>query len=238
MAIVCGIHKALAHREVDGDDEEAAVVTATYAEAASTSRIQQQSSDDEAPASSPNSLSAVVTTELGRFSVHAHTAVAADERSALERLIRYGLRPPLAQKRLSLTDAGNVRYRLRKPTYDGRTDVVLQPTAFVKRLAAFVPPKGQHVIRYFGLLAPRAGHRAAVLARGGDAAAGDTVGERKKSESADKAPSTSPYRKACCFDLVRVSISSSATRTMLALERPTTDRLAGADAPHHKGQGI
>ena len=56
-----------------------------------------------------------VSTELGRFSLHAGTTVRADQRAALERLIRYGLRPPLAKNRLSLSDSGKVRYRLRKP---------------------------------------------------------------------------------------------------------------------------
>lgn len=72
-------------------------------------------------AASPCVLSAVVTTELGRFSVHARWPRV---RGALQRLIRYGLRPPWRKKRRALTAAGKVCYPLRKPYFDGRTEVV------------------------------------------------------------------------------------------------------------------
>ena len=52
--------------------------------------------------------------------------------------------PAFAHKRLSLTPSGKVSYRLRKPYYTGQTEVVLEPVAFLRRLAALVPPRGQH----------------------------------------------------------------------------------------------
>jgi len=69
LAIVRGISKRLAARETGSEDDEASAATVAYAEAASVARIQQRPSDDESAASSPGVLSAVVTTELGRFSV-------------------------------------------------------------------------------------------------------------------------------------------------------------------------
>jgi len=62
---------------------------------------------------------AVVHSQLGRFSVHANTAVDEDDRAGLERLLRYASRPRLAQRRLSLDAAGRVRYRLQRPYYTG-----------------------------------------------------------------------------------------------------------------------
>jgi hypothetical protein len=64
----------------------------------------------------PKRRTAQIHTDLGMFSVHADTGVAASDRAALERMVRYACRPPLAVKRLSLTRAGKVRYHLRKPT--------------------------------------------------------------------------------------------------------------------------
>jgi len=47
--------------------------------------------------------------------------VAADNRLGLEKLCRYGMRPPFSQERLGLTDDGRVRLELRRPwpTPDG-----------------------------------------------------------------------------------------------------------------------
>jgi len=45
----------------------------------------------------------------------------------LERLVRYCARPPLAQERLSRIDDDHLIYRRRKPTIDGRTELILTP---------------------------------------------------------------------------------------------------------------
>ena len=67
--------------------------------------------------------------------------MAAGDRAGLERLLRYAGRGPLGVQRLSQTETGTVRYRLRKPYHTGQTKLVLEPFAFLKRLAALVPPK-------------------------------------------------------------------------------------------------
>ena len=85
------------------------------------------------------------------LSLHAGLSVAADARRDLERLLRYGSRPPFAQKRLSLTPSGKVRLKLRKPYYTGQTDLVLEPEAFVRRLFAIIPPPRWHLTRYHGV---------------------------------------------------------------------------------------
>ncbi len=89
----------------------------------------------------------------------------ASDRAGLERLLRYAGRPALSQRRLSRTATGQVRYRLRKPYYTGQTEVVLEPEAFVRRLAALVPPARQNQVRYYGLLASQARDRERLLAQ-------------------------------------------------------------------------
>jgi hypothetical protein len=98
------------------------------------------------------------------FSLHADTAVAAHDRAGLERLLRYGLRPAFAQSRLSITSAGNVSYRLRRPWFNGQTHVTLPPTAFLRRIAWLIPPPHYNLVRFHGLCASRATDRAAFVA--------------------------------------------------------------------------
>lgn len=55
-------------------------------------------------------------------------------------------------------------YRLKRPWPDGRTDLVLAPVAFLRRLAGIIPPPRHHLVRYAGVFAPRARLRARVVA--------------------------------------------------------------------------
>lgn len=100
------------------------------------------------------------------FSLHAGVRIAAHDRVGLERLCRYGARPAFAQERLALTANGNVSYRLKRPWPDGRTAIVLSPTAFLRKLAGIVPPPRAHLVRYSGAFAPNARLRPNVIALG------------------------------------------------------------------------
>lgn len=101
---------------------------------------------------------------LRGFSLHAGLATEANNRKKLERLLRYGMRPAIATRRLSLSADGKVRLKLRKPYYTGQTDVLFEPVEFLRRLAAIIPQKGQNTVRYHGVFAPHAKHHAAVRA--------------------------------------------------------------------------
>jgi hypothetical protein len=90
------------------------------------------------------------------FDLHAGLVVPAGQRDRLERVCRYALRPPVAQERLHLTDAGQVRLELRQPWRDGTTDVVFDPIEFLGRLAVLVPRPRINLILYHGVLGPRA----------------------------------------------------------------------------------
>ncbi len=85
--------------------------------------------------------------------------------------MRHCARPPLAQERLGRLDDEHLVYHLRKPTVDGRTELILTPLELLDRLAQLVAPPRQHKHRYCGVLAPNAKLRAAVTATAGPAGA-------------------------------------------------------------------
>jgi len=78
-------------------------------------------------------------------------------REALERLLRYGLRAPFSQERLSRRPDGKVVYRLRRPwpNPQGATALVLEPLDFLRRLAALVSFPYSHQVRRHGVFANR-----------------------------------------------------------------------------------
>jgi hypothetical protein len=96
------------------------------------------------------------------FSLHAATHVDADDREGLERLCKYGLRPPFAQDRLSVLPDGRVRYELRRPwpTPDGATELVFEPLQLMRRLASLIPAPYTNLVRYYGAFAGRSKYRA------------------------------------------------------------------------------
>ena len=78
--------------------------------------------------------------ESGGINVHAEVAVPARDRARLERLCRYGCRPPIAQERLEETANGKLRYALKKPWRDGTVALVLKPLDLLARVCALIPP--------------------------------------------------------------------------------------------------
>jgi len=95
------------------------------------------------------------------FSLHAARTVDEHDRKGLERLCRYCLRSPLSLERLSIDPDGRVRYRLHRPWPNpaGRTAIVLEPLAFLRRLAALIPAPYTNLIRYHGVFANRSRFR-------------------------------------------------------------------------------
>jgi hypothetical protein len=73
------------------------------------------------------------------FSLHAGVVIAAHDRDALERLCRYGARPAFALERLAWTDDGRISYKLKRAWPDGRTHLVMEPVAFLRRLVGIIP---------------------------------------------------------------------------------------------------
>ena len=100
------------------------------------------------------------------FSLHAGIGIHANDRLGLERLCRYGLRPPLAQGRLSEAPDGTLRYEMKRRFSDGRHVLRFEPRDFLMRLCALVPPRGFHMVRYAGIYSAHARGRHKLTGRG------------------------------------------------------------------------
>ena len=102
-------------------------------------------------------------TELG-FSLHAATRADRTDARGREALVRYALRPALAQERLQLLPSGLVRIALRRPFRDGTVAVDLDPLSLLCRLAAAVPSPRLHWVCYAGVLGSASKLRPLVVA--------------------------------------------------------------------------
>jgi Putative transposase len=69
-------------------------------------------------------------------------------------LLRYVLRPPVAQERVEQRPDGLVRITLKKAYSDGTIAVDMDPLSLLCRRATSVPPPRFHTLKYAGVLAP------------------------------------------------------------------------------------
>jgi hypothetical protein len=97
------------------------------------------------------------------FSLHANTAIPAQRRDQLERLIRYTARGALSLERLEQDTNGDLIYRFNRPWSDGTTGINLSPLELLEKLAALVPLPRAHLVRYSGCLAPHSKLRSAII---------------------------------------------------------------------------
>jgi hypothetical protein len=134
---------------------------------APVARVGDQVEVDETP-----SRRGPLCAEVRGFSLQAAVAVPANDRSRLERLVRYVARPPIAAERLSLLGDGRLAYELKKKWSDGTTHVMFRPEELIEKLVALVPAPHKNLIRYHGVLRPaaRAGGGAGQAAHGAGAA--------------------------------------------------------------------
>jgi hypothetical protein len=86
------------------------------------------------------------------FSLHASVSARQGDTEGRRRIVRYCVRPPLAEKQVRSTRDGRVSFELRHPRSNGATHVVFSEQGFVRRLAGLVPRPYHHAVRYFGLL--------------------------------------------------------------------------------------
>jgi hypothetical protein len=121
------------------------------------------------------------------FDLHAGLVVRAGHRDRLERVCRYALRPPLAQERLHRTGDGEIWLTLRHRWADGTTHLRFDPLELLERLAVLTPRPRVNLMLYYGVLAPRARWRGAIVA--GTTGGGDVREEAVPDEgSASSAP--------------------------------------------------
>ena len=97
------------------------------------------------------------------YNVHANVALAAHDRSGLERLCRYILRPPLAVGRIERLPDGRVRIGMKRTRSDGTSAIELSPLELTEKLAAIVPPFRSNQLLYAGVLAGNAAWRSEVV---------------------------------------------------------------------------
>jgi hypothetical protein len=101
----------------------------------------------------------------GGFSLDARVRIDGDDRSGLERLLRYCARPPFAMERLHRHGPDHLLYHCPKPQPGGKcADLLLTPLELIDRIAALVPPPRKHRLRYFGVFAPNSPLREFVTA--------------------------------------------------------------------------
>ena len=115
------------------------------------------------PASTGPRVTRPLCIEDAGFSLHAATRVGAEDDVGRTNLLKYVLRPPIAQEHVTLTDEGLVAIQLKKPFRDGTVSVEMDPLSLVSRLAASVHPPKFHTIRYGGVLVPHAKWRSLVV---------------------------------------------------------------------------
>ena len=97
------------------------------------------------------------------FSLHANVHVPARDRQGLERLCRYGARPPLAQSRLERRDDGTLLLHLKRPRRSGAARLSFTPLELLGRLGVLVPPPRANLTRDHGIFAAHAKARALVV---------------------------------------------------------------------------
>jgi hypothetical protein len=130
--------------------------------------------------------------EVSGFNLHAGVTVRAGDREGLERLCRYGARPPFSLERLSILQDGRVAYLLRKPRRNGATHLVMTPVQLLARIAALIPPPRFPWQRLSGVFAPRSPLRAAVVPSGPVARAFATPTKPRAKKKKKKRTATPP----------------------------------------------
>jgi hypothetical protein len=128
----------------------------------------------------------------GGWSVDASVHLPAWDRQGLERLVRYCARPPMSQERLGRLNDETLVYNLRKPTLDGRTELILTPVDLLDRLSKLMTPPRIHKHRYCGVLAPNAQLRKAVIESAGPAGATLQLLTEAKAKMGLDDPDTAP----------------------------------------------
>ncbi|GBE10398.1 putative transposase [bacterium BMS3Abin12] len=93
----------------------------------------------------------------------------------------------MSEKRLSLTEHGQVRYTLKNPWHDGTTYVIFEPLDFIARLAALIPKPRVNLTRFNGVFAPNSQHRALITPAGRD--------KGRKASTTEQAPDRTPVER-------------------------------------------
>jgi hypothetical protein len=175
------------------------------------------------------------------FTLHAARSIRRGKKDQREALLRYILRPPLANNRLRWLDDKKLQLTLKRPWSDGTSALNFDPLALLGRLAALVPPKGFNGTRYHGCLAPRSALRALIIPRPAEPAASQEVTQTiaNSAPAAEQIRSARPRRIAWAALLARVFLVDVLTCTScgerMKLVAVVQDPLETARYLHHVG---
>ena len=113
----------------------------------------------------PLSFDKPLCVALDGFSLHAATRAGALDAHGREALLKYVLRPPIAQERVVRGPDGLVRIALKRAFSDGTTAIDMDPLSLLSRLAASVPAPRVHTVKYAGVLGAASKLRARLVPR-------------------------------------------------------------------------
>ena len=137
-----------------------------------------------------------------RFTLHAATRAGALDAPGREALLRYVLRPPIAQRRLEPRPDGLVRITLKRPFSDGTTAVDMDPLSLLSRLAASVPPPRFHTVKHAGVLAPASTRRARIAPKPAGVATVEPQKDKKPKGAATYRPWADLLRRTFAIDVL------------------------------------
>jgi hypothetical protein len=90
------------------------------------------------------------------FSAHTAVRVVPEDAPTAARVLRYLLRPPVANARTQTRDATQVEIVRTHPAPDAAPVLTREPLEFLARATSHIPRPRQHQLRYYGAYAPRA----------------------------------------------------------------------------------
>ncbi len=191
----------------------------------------QQELFPEQPSAPARRTKSPLAAEVDGYSVEAGVQFGALDRKGREQLVRYCLRPAIANERLSILRDGSVAYRTKYPK-GRRTHRVMQPMEFLARLAAIVPPPRFPLWRYHGVLAPGAPWRKHIV----PASAPDEGGCSHKAATSSSEPARKgkrPRKPTGDPSLLRGSPEPAAPTSDKPSWRPNTSYVPWAELLRH-----
>jgi hypothetical protein len=143
------VEKLLARADALRDDEELQVMLTSVSGQPPAGPVLRRGASEAGAMFSKTELCA----QDEGFNLHAATRAGALDAQGRETLLRYILRPPIAQERVQHGPDNLVRIAFKRPFSDGTVAVDMDPLSLLLRLCAAVPAPRFHTVRYAGVLA-------------------------------------------------------------------------------------
>jgi hypothetical protein len=172
--------------------------------------------------------------------------VPAADRTRLEQLCRYLLRPAVAQDRLQLRTDGRVVLTLKTAWADGTRQLLFEPVTLLEKLAALTPRPRINLVLYHGVLAPHAAWRARVVAYDGAARGEAPIAGTVTTEASDEPPAAAKARhwgwaalmsRAFEIDVLACSRCGGRLRLLATVDDPDAIRAILAAVAASRGEG-